>query len=80
MEILDSKKAISQLAKTEKEEYNFTENLKNEVISILKQYYLNTIINNSNEYLEILDINNNIISLKKDEIIKMLDNKKIERT
>ena len=80
MEILDSKKAISQLAKIEKEEYNFSENLKNEVISILKQYYLNTIINNSNEYLEILDINNNIISLKKDEIIKMLENKKIERT
>ena len=31
---------------------------KKNVLNILKQYYLTTIINNINEYLEILDINN----------------------
>ena len=80
MEIQDSKKAISQLAKVEKEDYGFSEELKLEIINILKQYYLNIIINNKNEYIEIIDINEDTIELNKDEIIKILENEKIERT
>ena len=80
MEIQDSKKAISQLAKVEKEDYGFSEELKSEIINILKQYYLNIIINNKNEYIEIIDINEDTIELNKDEIIKILENEKIERT
>ena len=80
MEILDSKKAISQLAKVEKDDYDFSENIKNEIIQILKPYYLNSIINNNNEYIDIIDINGDTIYLNKDEIIKILESEKIERT
>ena len=80
MEILDSKKAISQLAKVEKDDYDFSENLKDEIIKILKPYYLNSIINNNNEYIDIIDINGDTIYLNKDEIIKILESEKIERT
>ena len=80
MEILNSKLAINKLSKLEKENYGFNDEINKEIINILKQYYLNTIINNTNEYLEIEDINNEKILLNKEEIIKIINEEKLGRT
>ena len=80
MEILNSKFALSQLSKIEKENYGFNDEINKEIINILKEYYLNTINNNSDKYLEIEDINNEKILLNKEEIIKILKEEKLGRT